>query len=144
MAKQSWLSELLRERSLTTEPLAWLHKLTAQNIHLVPPGASTMTKRGEGKCGCMFLSCRRGADTLHFLSCHLHFAAPLGKAELLSLASCGESWPGSWLYRFLSETFMRKGIENKSHCPPSLRDSPSPLSLLKSHGINFCVHWKAK
>lgn len=44
----------------------------------------------------------------------------------------------------LFETFMSKALENKSHYPPSVRDSSSALSLLKSHGINFTVHRKAK
>lgn len=44
----------------------------------------------------------------------------------------------------LPETFMSEASENKSHCPPSLGCSPSALSLLKSHGINFAVHRKAK
>lgn len=69
--------------------------------------------------------------------------APLAKAELLSLASCGMADPAPGCTD-LSETFMSEAVENKSHCPPSLRGSPSPLGLLKSHGINFGVHRKAK
>lgn len=69
--------------------------------------------------------------------------APLAKAELLSLTGCGKADPAPGCTD-LSETFMREALENKSHCPPSLRDFPSPLSLLKSHGINFAVHRKAK
>lgn len=65
--------------------------------------------------------------------------APAASAELLSGPGYGmaDPTPGN---KDLSETFMSKAPANKSHCPPLLRDSPSALSLLKSHGINFAVH----
>lgn len=69
--------------------------------------------------------------------------APLAKAKLLSLTSCEMADPAPGCAD-LSETFMSKALEYKSHCPLSLRVSPSALSLLKSHGINFAVHRKAK
>lgn len=102
-----------------------------------------MTRGGESKGGCELLSRRRGTGALQSPGAILLCPAPGAEAELLSLTSCGMADPAPGCTD-LSETFMREALENKSHCPPSLRDSPSPLSLLKSHGINFAVHRKAK
>lgn len=101
-----------------------------------------MTGGSQSEGVCNLLSCRWSTG-IQSRSSILRCPAPLAKAELLSLTSCGMADPAPGCTD-LSETFMREALESESHCPPSLRDSPSPLSLLKSHGINFAVHRKAK
>ncbi len=102
-----------------------------------------MTRGSESKGGCKLLSCHWNTGIPQSPNSALFCLGPLAKAELLSPTSWGKADPALGCTD-LSETFMREALENKSHCPPSLRDSPSPLSLLKSHGINFAVHRKAK
>lgn len=107
------------------------------------PGVWAMTRGNKSEGGCKLLSCRWSTGILQSPSSILFCPAPLAKAELLSITSCGMADPAPGCTD-LFETFMSEALESERHCSASLRDSPSPLSLLKSHGINFAVHIKAK
>lgn len=99
-----------------------------------------MTRGSNSKGGGKLLPYNWNTGFLQFLSSILLCQALLAEAELLSLVSCGMAYPT----RGCTDLWRERHPRKKSHCPPSLRDSPSPLSLLKSHGINFAVHRKSK